>query len=101
MAEPDGYTLIISGIASHVIAPAFNTNPPYDGLRDFTHIAYLGGPPVGLLVHPSLGLNSYGEFLTFAKGSPSPLDYTSSGMHEPTSACRARQLDGWCLDRRQ
>jgi tripartite-type tricarboxylate transporter receptor subunit TctC len=79
MAEPDGYTLIISGIASHVIAPAFNANPPYDGVRDFTHIAYLGGPPVGLLVHPSLGLNSYGEFLTFAKGRPSVLDYTSSG----------------------
>jgi tripartite-type tricarboxylate transporter receptor subunit TctC len=79
MAEPDGYTLIISGIASHVIAPAFNPNPPYDGLRDFTHIAYLGGPPVGLLVHPSLGLNSYREFLAFAKASSSVLDYTSSG----------------------
>jgi tripartite-type tricarboxylate transporter receptor subunit TctC len=78
-AEPDGYTLVISGIASHVIAPAFSPHPPYDGVRDFTHIAYLGGPPVGLLVHPSLGLNSYAEFLAFAKASPTPLDYTSSG----------------------
>src|ERR1700730_2174318 len=56
-AEPDGYTLVVSGIASHVIAPAFNINPPYDGARDFTHIAYRGGPPVGLLVHPGLGLH--------------------------------------------
>lgn len=78
-AEPDGYTLIVSGIASHVIAPAFNPNPPYDGMRDFTHIAYLGGPPVGLLIHPSLGLNAYGDFLAFAKASPGVLDYTSSG----------------------
>jgi tripartite-type tricarboxylate transporter receptor subunit TctC len=78
-AEPDGYTLVLAGIASHVIAPAFNTNPPYDGVRDFTHIAYLGGPPVGLLVHPALGLAGYREFLAFAKASPVVLDYTSSG----------------------
>jgi len=78
-AEPDGYTLVVSGIASHVIAPAFNINPPYDGARDFTHIAYLGGPPVGLLVHPGLGLNSYRDFLAFAKGRTDVLDYTSSG----------------------
>jgi len=78
-AEPDGHTLVLAGIASHVIAPAFNPNPPYDGVRDFTHIAYLGGPPVGLLVHPGLGLASYREFLAFAKASPTVLDYTSSG----------------------
>src|SRR5712672_870358 len=75
-AEPDGYTLVVSGIASHVIAPAFNINPPYDGARDFTHIAYLGGPPVGLLVNPGLGLNSYRDFLAFAKGRTDVLDYT-------------------------
>ncbi len=78
-AEPDGYTLVLAGIASHVIAPAYNANPPYDGVRDFTHIAYLGGPPVGLLVHPALGFTGYREFLAFAKASPSVLDYTSSG----------------------
>jgi tripartite-type tricarboxylate transporter receptor subunit TctC len=70
---------VLAGIASHVIAPAFNANPPYDGVRDFTHIAYLGGPPVGLLVHPALGLAGYREFLAFAKASPVVLDYTSSG----------------------
>ncbi len=78
-AEPDGYTLVVSGVASHVVAPAFNPNPPYDGVRDFTHIAYLGGPPVGLLVHPGLGLNTYRDFLAFAKGRTDVLDYTSSG----------------------
>jgi len=38
-AEPDGYTLVISSIASNVVSPAFNGNAGYDGLRDFTHIA--------------------------------------------------------------
>ncbi|HEY2134852.1 MAG TPA: tripartite tricarboxylate transporter substrate binding protein [Xanthobacteraceae bacterium] len=78
-AEPDGYTLLISGIASHVIAPAYDPSPRYDGVRDFTHIAYLGGPPVGLLVHPGLGPKSYGDFLAYAKQRADVLDYTSSG----------------------
>ena len=51
-AEPDGYTLVVSSIASNVISPVFNPKAGYDGLRDFTHIAYLGGPPVVMIVHP-------------------------------------------------
>jgi tripartite-type tricarboxylate transporter receptor subunit TctC len=79
-AEPDGYTFVVSGIASHVIAPAFSRNPPYDGLRDFTHVAYLGGPPVVLVVHPSLGVRSFKEFLDLARRTPGGIDYVSSGV---------------------
>jgi tripartite-type tricarboxylate transporter receptor subunit TctC len=80
LAPPDGYTFVISGIASHVIAPAFSRNPPYDGLRDFTHVAYLGGPPVVLLVHPSLSARSFKDFLDLARRAPEGLNYVSSGV---------------------
>ena len=66
-AEPDGYTFVVSSIASNVISPAFNPNPGYDGMRDFTHIAYLGGPPAVLIVHPSLGVTTYKDFVHFAE----------------------------------
>jgi tripartite-type tricarboxylate transporter receptor subunit TctC len=79
LAEPDGTTFVISGIASHVIAPAFSRAPPYDGLRDFTHVAYLGGPPVVLVVHPSLG-SSFKDFLDLARRTPEGLNYVSSGV---------------------
>jgi tripartite-type tricarboxylate transporter receptor subunit TctC len=78
-AEPDGYTLVISSIASNVISPAFNANVGYDGLRDFTHIAYLGGPPAVQIVHPSLGAKTYQEFLKIARTSKEPLSYISPG----------------------
>jgi tripartite-type tricarboxylate transporter receptor subunit TctC len=78
-AAPDGYTFVVSGVASHVIAPAISPNPGFDPIRDFTHIAYLGGPPVVLIVHPSLGVGSYKDFLAYAKRSPQPLDYISPG----------------------
>src|SRR5712692_10512508 len=40
-AEPDGYTLLISGMPSLVLAPAMNKNAGFDPVRDFTHVAYL------------------------------------------------------------
>jgi tripartite-type tricarboxylate transporter receptor subunit TctC len=78
-AEPDGYTLVISSISSNVISPVFNANPGYDGLRDFTHIAYLGGPPVVMVVHPSLGVTTYKDFLALARARNEPLSYISPG----------------------
>lgn len=79
-SQPDGEVLCLSGNASHVLAPAFAAEPKYDGVNDFTHIAYLGGPPVGLLVHPSLGANTVAEFLSLVRNSPAGVDYTSSGV---------------------
>jgi len=78
-AEPDGYTLVISSIASNVISPAFNGNTGYDGVRDFTHIAYLGGPPAVMVVHPSLGVATYQDFLGLARASKEPMSYISPG----------------------
>jgi tripartite-type tricarboxylate transporter receptor subunit TctC len=78
-ADPDGYTLVISSIASNVISPVFNANSGYDGLRDFTHIAYLGGPPVVMVVHPSLGATTYQEFLAVARPRAEPLSFISPG----------------------
>jgi tripartite-type tricarboxylate transporter receptor subunit TctC len=78
-AEPDGYTLVVSSIASNVISPAFHPNVGYDGMRDFTHIAYLGGPPVVMIVHPSLGLKTYQEFLPLVRASKEAMSYISPG----------------------
>ena len=78
-AAPDGYTLLVSGNASHIVAPAFAPKALYDGLRDFTHIGFLGGSPVGLVINPSLPANNYAELLKYLK-SNEPLDYTSSGV---------------------
>ena len=78
-AEPDGYTLVVSSIAGNVISPAFHASAGYDGLRDFTHIAYLGGPPAVMIVHPSLGVTTYKEFVALARRSSEPMSYISPG----------------------
>lgn len=78
-SAPDGYTLVVSGIASHVIAPQLPAGTPYDPLKDFTHIALLGGPPVVFAVNPALPANTLQEFVALAKAKPGALNYGSPG----------------------
>jgi tripartite-type tricarboxylate transporter receptor subunit TctC len=75
---PDGYVLAVSGIASHVIAPLVS-NAPYHPLKDFTHVALIGGPPAVLAVHPSLPARDLKAFIALAKAQPGRLTYGSPG----------------------
>ena len=77
-SAPDGYTLLISGVASHVIAPALS-KVSFDPVRDFTHIALIGGPPAMLAVHPSLPARDLKAFVALAKAKPGELTYGSPG----------------------
>jgi tripartite-type tricarboxylate transporter receptor subunit TctC len=78
-AEPDGGTFLISSIGTHVTSPATSPNPAYDPLRLFTHIAYLGGPPNVIVVHPSLGVKTFKELLAAAKTGSGAVNYISPG----------------------
>jgi len=76
---PDGYTLVVSGIASHAIAPALAAKPPFDPVKDFTHVALLGGPPSVFAVHPSLPAKDLKAFVALARAKPRELTYGSPG----------------------
>src|SRR3954447_20787005 len=78
-APADGYTLLVSGIASHVIAPQLPQGTPYDPMKDFSHIALFGGPPAVLAVNPSLPAKNLKEFVSLAKSKPGALSYGSPG----------------------
>jgi tripartite-type tricarboxylate transporter receptor subunit TctC len=78
-AEPDGYTLVTSSLAYLAIAPAVSPNAGVDPMRDFTHIAYLGGPPNAFVVHPSLDVRSLKDLIALARRA-GPLDFVSPGV---------------------
>lgn len=76
-APPDGYMLLVSGVASHVLAALLPQGTPYDPMRDFTHIALFGGPPAVLAVNPDVPAKNLREFVELAKSKP--LSYGSPG----------------------
>ena len=78
-SAPDGYTLLVSGVASHAVAPALSPKFPFDPVKDFAHIALFGGPPSVLAIHPSLPVRDLKSFIAFAKSKPRELTYGSPG----------------------
>ena len=78
-ASPDGYMLVVSGSASHAVAPTMSKKAPYDPVRDFTHIALFGGPPIVLAVNPRVPARDLKEFIAYAKSQPGKLSYGSPG----------------------
>jgi tripartite-type tricarboxylate transporter receptor subunit TctC len=75
-AAPDGYTLLISGIAPLILAPAM-TQASFDGLRDFTHVALLGGPPDVLVVPTASEARDLRSFIALTRTAL--LSYGSAG----------------------
>lgn len=78
-AEPDGYTLLIGGLAPQILAPAVAKNADFDALRDFTPIAYIGGPPLVWVVPASSELRSVADLIAAAKADKFS-GYASSGV---------------------
>jgi tripartite-type tricarboxylate transporter receptor subunit TctC len=79
-ADPDGATFVISGIPSHVVAPATSANAPFDPVKDFTHIAYIGGAPIVITAHASLAVTSLPQLVALARGRGQPIGYVSPGV---------------------
>src|SRR5262249_53581496 len=77
---PDGYTLIISGIGSHVIAAGVNPNAGFDPIKDFTHIAMLGGPPIAIIANPKTNIKTMDDLVKFAKASQKTVGFGSPGV---------------------
>jgi tripartite-type tricarboxylate transporter receptor subunit TctC len=77
---PDGYTLIESGMSSFVIAPAVTQDAGFDPVRDFTHVAFIGGAPSVLLVNPSLGVKDFGALLARMGKPGEGFSYASAGV---------------------
>ena len=78
-SAPDGYTLVVSGIGSHVIAPVDQPGT-FDPMKDFTHVAMLGGPPLGMVVNAEQPIKDVKGFIAAAQASATGLSWGSPGQ---------------------
>ncbi|PWS37537.1 tripartite tricarboxylate transporter substrate binding protein [Falsiroseomonas bella] len=77
---PDGYTLILSNIASQAIGPAVNTNITYDSVKDFRHVALIAAVPSAVAVSAAGPFNSLQDLLARAKAQPGAVRFGSTGV---------------------
>ncbi len=77
---PDGYNFVLTNISMLVLGPIGNPKIGYDPYRDLTNLAYLGGSPIVLSVNAKGDIKTLADFIAFAKKSPKPLTFSSSGV---------------------
>ncbi len=78
-AAPDGYTLLVGGYPSLVVASATRPDLRYDALRDFTPIGGFAVVPFVFAVHPSVPAKSLPDLVALAKANPGKLNVGSLG----------------------
>jgi tripartite-type tricarboxylate transporter receptor subunit TctC len=78
-APADGYTLLMGHVNSNAIAPTLFKKLPYDAVKDFASITYIGYVPNVLTVHPSLPTKNVKELIALAKTRAGELTCASSG----------------------
>ncbi len=78
-ADPDGTTILMGGLASQILAPASAGHAGFDAIRDFAHIAYIGGPPIVLVVPSASEFRTLDDVVAAAKADKFS-GYASSGV---------------------
>jgi tripartite-type tricarboxylate transporter receptor subunit TctC len=79
-SDADGYTLGSGGMSVHVLSAALSESPPFDPIKDFTHIAFFGGAPSVIVAHPSTGVKTMKDMLAYARSQTKEMPYVSSGV---------------------
>lgn len=77
-SPPDGYTLMITPQAPIVVLP-YLRKVGYDPIKDIVPIARMSEIVTGIVVHPSLGVKTLGEYVALAKQKPGYITYASGG----------------------
>ncbi len=75
----DGYTLLLGTIASHAINPALQPKMPYDAVKDFAPVFFVGNIANVLLVGAQQPMKNVKELITAAKAKPGTIAYGTPG----------------------
>jgi tripartite-type tricarboxylate transporter receptor subunit TctC len=78
-AEPDGYTIMMIN-DNHALNPSVFKNVPYDSVKDFAPIGFVGSTPLVLTAHPSVPAKDVGSLVALAKEKPGTITYGSVGL---------------------
>ena len=78
-AEPDGYTLMMIN-DNHAVNPSVFKNIPYDSVKDFAPIGFVGSAPMALSANARLPVRTVQDLIDLARQQPGKISYASVGI---------------------
>jgi tripartite-type tricarboxylate transporter receptor subunit TctC len=78
-AEPDGYTLMMIN-DNHSLNPSVFKNIPYDSIKDFAPVGFVGSAPLVFTVNAGLSPRTVKEVVELAREKRGTLTYGSVGV---------------------
>ena len=78
-AEPDGYTLMMIN-DNHAVNPSVFKNIPYDSVKDFAPIGFVGSAPMVLSANARLPVRTVQDLIELARQQPGKISYASVGI---------------------
>jgi tripartite-type tricarboxylate transporter receptor subunit TctC len=79
-AAPDGYTLLVGGLANMAFNLGLHKEPRYHPVTDFTPVALVGAFTYALVARKDLAPSTLRETLDYARANPGKLTIATSGI---------------------
>lgn len=79
----DNNTLVLAA-ASHTLAGHLYSKLPYDPIKDFVGVAYVGNTGYVIAAPGNLGVNTLADYVKLVKSQPGKLNYASAGNGSAT-----------------
>lgn len=79
-AAPDGYTLTVGHVGTHVVSTAVYRNLPYDPVASFDPVGLLNLAPMVLVVRAESPIKTVKDFISTARARKDSLKYGSAGL---------------------
>lgn len=83
-APADGLTLGVATLSTHGVNPAVYSKLPYDPIKDFVGVSYIGSSGYAIAVPGNLGVNTLADYVKLLKSKPGQMNYASAGNGSAT-----------------
>jgi tripartite-type tricarboxylate transporter receptor subunit TctC len=92
-SPPDGYTFVVTNVATFAIGATLYEKLQYDPRKDFAQVALFGTMPTVLVVNKDLPIRTLADYVAMAREKPGQVNFGSGGngtLHHLTGTLLAR-----------
>jgi tripartite-type tricarboxylate transporter receptor subunit TctC len=83
-ATPDGYQFVLATVGTHAQGQTLYKHPLYDAVADFTPVVLIANIPLVLETRKDLPVNSFKDFVAYAKANQDRMQFGSAGTGSAT-----------------